>query len=167
MKPPTADLADALKQLDYPKLDGLIIDLRNNGGGLLNQAVGMADMFLDKNELVVSHRGRRLRSGATMQCTAIRASKFRSSFWSTGKAHPHRKSLSGAIQDHDRGLIVGETSFGKGLVQTQYSAERRHGDAAHHRALLHPERPPDPARLQECLALRLPLQSASRPNSRK
>src|SRR3984885_6831891 len=48
-----ADLSDALKQLNYPKLDGLIIDLRNNGGGLLNQAVGMADMFLDKNETVV------------------------------------------------------------------------------------------------------------------
>src|SRR5580700_5074406 len=53
-----ADLSDALKQLNYPKLDGLIIDLRGNGGGLLNQAVGMADLFLDKNELVVSHRGR-------------------------------------------------------------------------------------------------------------
>jgi len=53
-----SDLSEALKQLDVSKLDGLIIDLRNNGGGLLNQAVGMADMFLDKNELVVSHRGR-------------------------------------------------------------------------------------------------------------
>ncbi len=53
-----SDLTDALKQLDASKLDGLIIDLRNNGGGLLNQAVGMAGMFLDKNELVVSHRGR-------------------------------------------------------------------------------------------------------------
>jgi len=53
-----ADLKDALKQLNYPKLDGLIVDLRDNGGGLLNQAVGMCDLFLDKNEIVVSHRGR-------------------------------------------------------------------------------------------------------------
>src|ERR1700691_3374274 len=53
-----SDLAEALRRLDVSKLDGLIIDLRNNGGGLLNQSVGMADMFLDKNELVVSHRGR-------------------------------------------------------------------------------------------------------------
>ncbi|MGB6267092.1 MAG: S41 family peptidase, partial [Candidatus Acidiferrales bacterium] len=44
------DLADALKDLDVSKMDGLIIDLRNNGGGLLNQAVGMSDMFLAKNE---------------------------------------------------------------------------------------------------------------------
>src|SRR5271155_2369221 len=52
------DLAEAMRTLDVGKLDGMIIDLRNNGGGLLNQAVGMADMFLDKNELVVSHHGR-------------------------------------------------------------------------------------------------------------
>src|ERR1700723_1932016 len=51
------DLAEALKQLDVSKLDGLIIDLRNNGGGLLNQAVGIAEMFLDKNEIVVLHPG--------------------------------------------------------------------------------------------------------------
>ncbi len=76
-----ADLSDALKQLNYPKLDGLIIDLRNNGGGLLNQAVGMADMFLDKNEIVVSHRGRSSPSAATTRFAATRVWKCRLSSW--------------------------------------------------------------------------------------
>ncbi|HKV06030.1 MAG TPA: S41 family peptidase [Candidatus Acidoferrales bacterium] len=115
-----SDLADALKQLDMSKLDGLIIDLRGNGGGLLNQAVGMADMFLDKNELVVSHRGR---SSAEHQYYAVRGNQGVGVplvvLVNNGSASAS-EIVSGAIQDHDRGLIVGETSFGKGLVQTQF-----------------------------------------------
>ena len=73
-----SDLTDALKQLDFPKLDGLIIDLRNNGGGLLNQAVGMADLYLDRNEIVVSHHGRvPHRNGPTTPGAETRASKSR------------------------------------------------------------------------------------------
>ena len=115
-----SDLADALRQLDTPKLDGLIIDLRNNGGGLLKQAVGMADMFLDKNELVVSHHGRassekryyaeRGNQGLALPLVVL----------VNGQTASASEIVSGAIQDHDRGLIVGEISFGKGLVQTQF-----------------------------------------------
>ena len=115
-----ADLSDALKQLDYPKLDGLIIDLRGNGGGLLNQAVGMADLFLDKNELVVSHRGR---SSPERRYYAVRGNQGIEVpivvLVNSGSASAS-EIVSGAIQDHDRGLIVGEVSFGKGLVQTQF-----------------------------------------------
>ncbi|MGH9689947.1 MAG: S41 family peptidase [Candidatus Acidiferrales bacterium] len=115
-----SDLADALKQLDYSKLDGLVIDLRNNGGGLLNQAVGMADMFLDKNELVVSHRGR---SSPERRYYAVRGNQgieVPLVVLVNGQSASASEIVSGAIQDHDRGLIVGETSFGKGLVQTQF-----------------------------------------------
>ncbi len=115
-----ADLSDALKQLGVGKLDGLIIDLRGNGGGLLNQAVGMADMFLDKNELVVSHRGR---ASAERPYYAVRGNQGVEVpiivLVNSGSASAS-EIVSGAIQDHDRGLIVGETSFGKGLVQTQF-----------------------------------------------
>lgn len=115
-----ADLSDALKQLDVAKLDGLIIDLRNNGGGLLNQAVGMSDMFLDKGEIVVSHRGRSsperpyyaLRGNQGVQVPLV--------VLINGQSASASEIVAGSIQDHDRGLIVGETSFGKGLVQTQY-----------------------------------------------
>jgi carboxyl-terminal processing protease len=115
-----SDLAEALKQLNYSKLDGLIIDLRNNGGGLLNQAVGMADMFLDKNEIVVSHRGR---SSPERRYYAVRGNQgieVPLIVLVNGQSASASEIVSGAIQDHDRGLIVGEVSFGKGLVQTQF-----------------------------------------------
>ena len=114
------DLADALDKLDYPKLDGLILDLRNNGGGLLNQAVGMADVFLDKNELVVSHHGR---SSPERRYYAVRGNdgiRVPLVVLVNGGTASASEIVSGAIQDHDRGLIVGETTFGKGLVQTQF-----------------------------------------------
>jgi carboxyl-terminal processing protease len=114
------DLAEALKQLDVSKLDGLIIDLRNNGGGLLNQAVGMSDMFLDKNEIVVSHRGR---SSSEKRYYALRGNQgieVPLIVLINGQSASASEIVAGSIQDHDRGLIVGETSFGKGLVQTQY-----------------------------------------------
>jgi carboxyl-terminal processing protease len=115
-----ADLAEALKQLDVSKLDGLIIDLRNNGGGLLNQAVGMADMFLDKNEIVVSHRGR---ASSERRYYALRGNQgieVPLIVLINGQSASASEIVAGSVQDHDRGLIVGETSFGKGLVQTQY-----------------------------------------------
>ena len=115
-----SDLTDALQKLDYPKLDGLIIDLRDNGGGLLNQAVGMADLFLDKNELVVSHRGR---SSPERPYYAVRGNQgidVPLVVLVNGQSASASEIVSGAIQDHDRGLIVGDTTFGKGLVQTQF-----------------------------------------------
>ena len=115
-----SDLADALRQLDVSKLDGLIIDLRNNGGGLLNQAVGMADMFLDKNEIVVSHRGRASQNRPYYAIRGNQGIEVPVIVLINGQSASASEIVSGAIQDHDRGLIVGETSFGKGLVQTQF-----------------------------------------------
>ena len=114
-----SDVAEALKQLDYPKLDGLVFDLRNNGGGLLNHAVGLADMFLDKNEIVVSHRGR---SSPERRYYAVRGNQgigVPVVVLINGQSASASEIVAGAIQDHDRGLVVGENSFGKGLVQTQ------------------------------------------------
>src|SRR5580704_18098781 len=115
-----SDLADALKTLDVSKLDGLIIDLRNNGGGLLNQAVGMCDMFLDKNELVVSHRGRASAERPYYALQGNQGIEVPLIVLVNGQSASASEIVSGAMQDHDRGLIVGETSFGKGLVQTQF-----------------------------------------------
>ena len=112
------ELAEALNQLNVANLDGLIFDMRGNPGGLLNEAVSVADMFLEKNQLIVSHHGRasqdrpyyaiRGNLGVTVPLVVLINSSSASA----------TEIVAGAVQDHDRGLIVGETSFGKGLVQT-------------------------------------------------
>src|SRR6201995_2771185 len=102
-----------------PNLNGLLIDLRGNPGGLLNEAVNMSDKFLQKGQIVVSQRGR-----------AFPDQVYRASHGSDTKypivvlvnrnTASAAEIVSGALQDHDRALVVGETTFGKGLVQTVY-----------------------------------------------
>ncbi len=114
------DFEAALQQLDAPKLDGLIVDLRNNGGGLVDQSVGMADMFLHKGDLIVSHHGR---SSPERRYYAIRGNeglRVPLVVLINGQTASASEIFAGAMQDHDRALIVGETSFGKGLVGTQF-----------------------------------------------
>src|SRR5437667_7746667 len=112
------EIAEALQQLNAGNLDGLILDMRGNPGGLLNEAVAVGDMFLEKNQLIVSHHGRtsperryyavRGNQGVTIPLVILVNNNSASA----------TEIVSGAVQDHDRGLIVGETTFGKGLVQT-------------------------------------------------
>src|SRR5246127_1513058 len=102
------------------ELKGLILDLRQNPGGLLNEGVGVADKFLHKGQVIVSHHGRNSPEKI-----------YRAAHGNGGKDYPlvvlvnrgtasAAEIVSGAIQDHDRGLVVGESTFGKGLVQTVY-----------------------------------------------
>ncbi|HKO03241.1 MAG TPA: S41 family peptidase [Candidatus Acidoferrales bacterium] len=121
------ELADALHQLDYPNLKGLILDLRTNPGGLLNEGVAVSDMFLDKNQLIVSHRGR---ASAERRYYALKGNggvRVPVVVLINGQSASASEIVAGAIQDHDRGLIVGETSFGKGLVQTVFTLSERTG----------------------------------------
>jgi carboxyl-terminal processing protease len=112
------EIAEAMKQLDAASLDGLILDMRGNPGGLLTEAVKVADMFLDKNQLIVSHRGR---TSANHPYYAVRGNQGMTTplvIVVNNNSASATEIVSGAVQDHDRGLIVGETTFGKGLVQT-------------------------------------------------
>ena len=100
-----------------PNLNGLVIDLRGNPGGLLNEAVNMADKFLKKGDIVVSQRGRAF---PDQVYRAPRGSdqKYPIVVLVNRNSASAAEIVSGALQDHDRALIVGETTFGKGLVQT-------------------------------------------------
>ena len=112
------EIADALKKLGASTLDGLILDMRGNPGGLLNEAVAVADMFLDKNQLIVSHHGR---TSPERRYYAVRGNQGMTAplvILVNNNSASATEIVSGAVQDHDRGLIVGETTFGKGLVQT-------------------------------------------------
>src|SRR5450432_2321975 len=112
------EVSDALDS--FGDLKGLILDLRGNPGGLLSEGVGVADKFLKKGQLIVSHHGR-----------ASAEKRYIAQHGNSGKEYPvvvlvnrltasAAEIVSGAIQDHDRGLIVGEVTFGKGLVQSFY-----------------------------------------------
>ena len=108
-------------------LKGLILDLRQNPGGLLSEGVGVADQFLQKGQVIVSHHGR-----------SSPEKVYRATHGNSGKDYPivvlvnrgtasAAEIVAGAIQDHDRGLIAGETTFGKGLVQTVYPLSENTG----------------------------------------
>jgi carboxyl-terminal processing protease len=112
------EISRALKELDASKLDGLILDMRANPGGLLNEAIAVGDLFLDKNQLIVSYRGR---NAPERRFYAIRGNQgmtFPLVVLVNNNSASATEIVTGAVQDHDRGLVVGTTTFGKGLVQT-------------------------------------------------
>ncbi|ABF41677.1 carboxyl-terminal protease [Candidatus Koribacter versatilis Ellin345] len=119
------EVQEALDQMG--DLKGLILDLRQNPGGLLSEGVGVADKFLKKGQVIVSHHGR-----------SSPEKIYRAPHGNNGRDYPlvvlvnrgtasAAEIVSGAIQDHDRGLIAGETTFGKGLVQTVYPLSENTG----------------------------------------
>ena len=112
------EIADALKKLNASSLDGLILDMRANPGGLLNEAVAVSDMFLDRNQLIVSHHGRASAERKYMTVRGNQGVTVPLVILVNGNSASATEIVSGAVQDHDRGIIVGETTFGKGLVQT-------------------------------------------------
>ena len=101
-------------------LHGLLIDLRGNPGGLLNEAVSMSDKFLDKGQIVVSQRGRAFPDQVYRAAHGEQGPKFPIVVLVNRNTASAAEIVSGALQDHDRALIVGETTFGKGLVQTVF-----------------------------------------------
>ncbi len=117
----STELDEALNKLKATGTERLILDLRQNPGGLLEQAQGVASRFLTPNELIVYTEGRL--AGSRQDLNALRDVPHIE--WPVvvlidrGSASAS-EIVAGAIQDHDRGIVVGETSFGKGLVQSVY-----------------------------------------------
>jgi carboxyl-terminal processing protease len=102
-----------------PNLQGLLIDLRGNPGGLLNEAVNVCDKFLQKGDIVVSQRARKgVFPDQTYTVPSGSDAKYPIVVLVNRNSASAAEIISGALQDHDRALIVGETTFGKGLVQT-------------------------------------------------
>jgi carboxyl-terminal processing protease len=114
-----AELKKAIEELGgIDKVSGVVVDLRNNPGGLLNQGIMVADAFLEKGE-IVSTRGRNTRDDERFNATAgdLTQGKPLVVLINGGSASAS-EIVAGALQDHRRAIVVGTKSFGKGSVQT-------------------------------------------------
>ena len=120
----TADEFDqALKQLHTKGMNMLILDLRGNRGGLLIQAVRVANTFLQRGQTIVSQKGRFRDSSQTYNAINENPDNVPLVILVNGDTASAAEIVAGALQDHDRALIVGETTFGKGLVQFPFQLD--------------------------------------------
>ena len=119
------EFAAAIKSFGDTK--GLVIDLRNNPGGLLSQAVEVCDQLLAKGQVIVSQRGRAYPDQVYTATHGNGGKDFPIVVLVNRNTASAAEIVSGALQDHDRALIVGQTTFGKGLVQTVYNLSQDTG----------------------------------------
>ncbi len=120
----TADEFDqALKYLHNKGMNMLILDLRGNRGGLLIQAVRVANAFLQRGQMIVSQKGRFKDSSQEYKAINDTPDNVPLVILVNGETASAAEIVAGALQDHDRALIVGETTFGKGLVQFPFQLD--------------------------------------------
>jgi len=118
------ELDEAIAKLNKQGMKRLILDLRMNPGGLLDAAVGVSDHFIDKGQMIVYTKGRTPDSEQEYRAPgkAERLDVPLVVLINRGSASAS-EIVAGAIQDHDRGLVIGETSWGKGLVQSVFTLQ--------------------------------------------
>ena len=117
----TQEFKDAFARLKSQGMESLIFDLRGNTGGYLNTAIELVDQFLEENKLIVFTEG--------LRSPRQEWKSTKSGLYTTGKlvvlidegSASASEILSGAVQDHDRGVVIGRRSFGKGLVQRPFN----------------------------------------------
>ena len=112
------ELRDAIQKLGATKLGGLILDLRNNPGGVVKTALEAAALFLEPGQRILTAKGRASEPEVADVPKNAEPFHFKLAVLINEKTASASEILSGALQDHDRAVIVGEPSYGKGLVQT-------------------------------------------------
>lgn len=118
-----AEFRQAMQNLKSQGMQQLVIDLRNNGGGLVNQAFYVANTFIAKGQTIFTQKGRIEGSADTFQSTNASPDETPLVVLVNRNTASASEILAGALQDHDRALIVGESTFGKGLVQNPFPLE--------------------------------------------
>ena len=114
------EVEDNLKALGEANIKGLILDLRENPGGLLQEGVAVAGHWLDRGQVVVSHKGRAYSEKPYLAHGSPYGENYPMVVLVNRYSASAAEIVSGALQDHDRAIILGDTTFGKGLVQTVY-----------------------------------------------
>jgi len=114
------NVRDAVAKLraENPQLKGVVLDLRNNGGGLLNEAVDIVNIFVPKDELIVTTKGK-VRDWDRSYATKNNPLDLELpvAVLINGRSASASEIVSGSLQDLDRGVLIGQRSYGKGLVQ--------------------------------------------------
>jgi carboxyl-terminal processing protease len=114
------DVEALLQKLGEQSVTGMILDLRGNPGGLVNEAVALAGRYLRDGQVVVSHRGRAEQEQVFRAKAQPSAQRYPIVVLVDRRSASASEIVSGALQDHDRAWVLGETTFGKGLVQAQF-----------------------------------------------
>lgn len=116
------ELHTALRDLEAEGMQGLVLDLRSNPGGLLQAATGVSELFLDKDKLVVYTKGRYAQNNQKYYAGKSRKhTGYPIVVMVNGASASASEIVAGALQDWDAAFVVGQTSFGKGTVQTVFS----------------------------------------------
>jgi carboxyl-terminal processing protease len=115
------EIGVALKKLQGQGMQRLVLDLRDNPGGALDQAIGIASRFLHRGQMVVETRGRIAHSDENYPATDEGNFGFPMIVMVNRNSASASEIVTGAMQDHDRAYVIGETTFGKALVQSVYN----------------------------------------------
>ncbi|MEC7755056.1 S41 family peptidase [Roseivirga sp. UBA838] len=112
------EVKNALRELKKEGAEKIILDLRDNGGGLLNEAVNISNIFIDKGQLVVTTKGKLEEMNATYNAlNAATDTEIPLAVLINSSSASASEIVAGVMQDYDRGILVGRKSYGKGLVQ--------------------------------------------------
>jgi carboxyl-terminal processing protease len=111
---------EGIEKLGGQQLNGLILDLRNNPGGLVAAAIQTASLFLDPGQKILTVRGRNVPESSEVVPEGAKPYHFKLAVLVNEKTASASEIVTGALQDHDRATILGQPSFGKGLVQSVF-----------------------------------------------
>jgi carboxyl-terminal processing protease len=114
------DIKAAIEKLGGDHLAGLVLDLRNNPGGIVTAALETASLFLQPGQKIFTIRGRHVRESSEVVSSNAKPYGFKVAVLINGKTASASEIVTGALQDHDRATVLGEPSYGKGLVQSVY-----------------------------------------------
>nr|WP_230383955.1 S41 family peptidase [Pedobacter endophyticus] len=116
------EVKDALMAIQKENPKGIVLDLRNNGGGILQEAVKIVNLFVAKDQLVVTQKGKNVEKTITYKTFAAPvAASLPLVVLVNGNSASASEIVAGALQDLDRGIIIGQRSYGKGLVQQTFN----------------------------------------------